>query len=110
MSFAINIIVGLVTFAVSAIAFANANRVEIIEEQEKRETRMFCSKVSEQASKKDCDKWLEDQKKPLGDRLLTAFCSSSEISTEQASSCLYRTVGEIKYVLRKYRTETPVGR
>lgn len=106
-----NLIWSIVPLVVSSLAWASSNvRVEVVEEQEKRDTKMFCSKVSEQAAAKECENWLAEQKKTLGDRLLTAYCSSSEISAEQASSCLYRSVGDIKYVLRKYRTETQLGK
>ncbi|MFW7377471.1 MAG: hypothetical protein ACOH5I_01525 [Oligoflexus sp.] len=98
-----------VLLAVSPL-LANTVKVEVVEEAEKQDMKMFCSKTSEQASKKDCEVWLNAQKKTLGDRLLTAFCSSSEVSAEVKSNCMYRTVGEIKYVLRKYRTETTQGR
>jgi hypothetical protein len=100
----------LLTATLSSKAKANTVRVEIVEEQERRDTKMFCSKTNEQAAKRECEQWLDAQRKTLGDRLLTAYCSASEISSEPTSACLYRSVGELKYVLRSYRTETPLSR
>ena len=81
-------------------------KIEIIEEKEQKDTKVFCSKSSEQAAKKDCQLWLDAQKKSLGDRLLTAYCSTAELKSEALDKgCLYRSMGELKYVLRTYRSE-----
>ncbi len=85
---------------------ASTRKTEIVEETENKESKMFCSKSSEADAKKACDAWLIEQKKHLGDRVLTVYCSAAEQASSASGSCLYRSVGEIKYVLRKYRTET----
>lgn len=85
---------------------AATSKTEIVEETENKETKMFCSKRSEAEAKKECEAWLKEQRQYLGDRVLTVYCSSAEQATSTSGSCLYRSVGEIKYVLRKYRTET----
>ncbi len=84
---------------------ASSTKTEIVEETEKLETKIFCSKTSEKEALSGCEKWLETQSKTLGPRLLTSYCSQGELVSNNAG-CLYRATGELKYVLRKYRTET----
>ncbi len=79
-------------------------KTEIVEEQDKTETKVFCSKNSESEAVSLCEKWLEKQSKTLGERLLTSSCSQGEMSAE--SSCLYRATGDLKFMMKKYRTET----
>ncbi|NRA66590.1 MAG: hypothetical protein HRU19_19025 [Pseudobacteriovorax sp.] len=86
--------------------YADNKKVEIIDEKLQTETKRFCSKVSERAAGSDCKKWLETQKKILGDRLLTAHCGSGETSTSASGACFYRAMGELKYVLKTKRIET----
>jgi hypothetical protein len=96
---------GIAFGSLSGLALAaSSSKTEIVEEQEKSETKVFCSKVSEKAAVTDCEKWLGAQTKSLGSRLLTSYCSAGELSTNN-SACLYKATGEIKYVLKTYRTE-----
>lgn len=91
--------------ALPSFAAAQATKTEIVEETEKSEVKIFCSKNSEKEALATCEKWLEQQSKSLGQRLLTSYCSQGEIASNP-NGCLYRTTGELKYVLRKYRSET----
>jgi hypothetical protein len=100
------VIVLVLFFGATAQLKGGVIKTEVIEETEKKEVRVFCSKKSEQDAKQECDQWLKQQKETLGDRVLTSFCGTAEISTVQSSSCLYKSMGEIKYILKKYRTET----
>lgn len=87
-------------------SYGYAQKIEVVEEKERSDAKIFCSKVSEQAAKKDCQAWLDQQKKSLGDRLLTAYCSTAELKSEALEKgCMYRSVGELKYILRSYRSE-----
>ena len=96
----------LLIFSFSSIqATASSTKIEIVEEVEKRETRRFCSKVSVAEAEKKCVAWLGVQKKNLGSRVLTTYCGDGELN-QKVNDCLYRVVGEIKFVLKKYRTET----
>ena len=84
---------------------ASTSKVEVVEEREKRETRRFCSKKSLRDAEQQCKNWLAKQSKTLSNRLLTSYCGPSE-SKPKVNECLYRAVGELKYVLKTYRTET----
>ena len=96
----------LLALAGSADLWATeSKKTEIVEETEKLEAKIFCSKTSEKEALQSCEKWLDQQSKTLGARLLTSYCSAGELQNNQAS-CLYRSNGELKYVLKKYRTET----
>lgn len=88
----------------AAWSATSTSKTEIVEENDKTEVRIFCSKSSEREAQSLCEKWLAQQEKTLGNRLLTSYCSTGEMSAN--SACLYRSQGELKYVLRKYRTET----
>ncbi len=90
--------------ASNAWSATSTNKTEIVEEADKTEVKIFCSKSSEREALALCEKWLGQQEKRLGQRLLTSYCSSGELSSNP--SCLYKSSGELKYVLRKYRTET----
>ncbi len=80
-------------------------KTETIEEQEKVELKVFCSKSSEKEAQNNCQKWLEAQSKTLGNRLLTSYCGEGELQTGN-SACLYKSTGELKYLLKKFKTET----
>ncbi len=82
----------------------SSSKTEVVQETEKSETKVFCSKTSEKAAVADCEKWIATQSKSLGNRLLTSYCNSGEITTDN-TACLYRALGELKYVLKTYRTE-----
>lgn len=90
--------------APAAWSASSTNKTEIVEESDKTEVKFFCSKTSEREANSLCERWLNQQEKTLGNRLLTSHCSAGEITANPA--CLYRSQGELKYVLRKYRTET----
>jgi hypothetical protein len=79
-------------------------KTEVVEEQDKAETKIFCSKVNERDAVIQCEKWLEKQTKSLGERLLTSNCSQGDMSSD--TGCLYKAVGDVKYMMKKYRTET----
>lgn len=89
----------------SSFSEAATRKVELVEETEKRETRRFCSKNSGRNAQKECQKWLSQQSKTLGKRLLTSYCSQGQ-SNKSINDCMYKSVGELKYVLKTYRTET----
>ena len=89
-------------------ASSSTSKTEIVEESEKTEVKIFCSKTSEKDAVQMCTRWLEQQSKTLGQRLLTSYCSQGELNTGNAA-CLYQANGELKYVLKKYRTETTKG-
>jgi hypothetical protein len=94
------------SFCWSAAVWAGATvKTETVEEQDKSEVKIFCSKVSEKEAAAACQKWLEAQSKTLGQRLLTSYCSEGEMQSNN-SGCLYKATGELKYVLKKYKTET----
>lgn len=95
----------LVSGFASGLMAAATTKTEVVEETEKTEVKIFCSKASEKEALGLCEKWLGAQSKTLGQRLLTSYCSQGE-QTTNAPACLYRATGELKYVLRKYRTET----
>ena len=86
-------------------AFADNNRVEMVEETEKTEIKIFCSKSSEKDAVSLCQQWLGVQQKSLGSRLLTSFCGQGEIVSDNPG-CLYRATGELRYILKKHRIET----
>ncbi len=88
----------------SAWSATSTSKTEIVEENDKTEVRFFCSKTSEREAQSLCEKWLAQQEKSLGNRLLTSHCSAGEMSANAA--CLYRSQGDIRYVLRKYKSET----
>lgn len=90
----------------SMAAFADSVRTEIIEEIERKEIKTFCAKKSGGDAKKQCEDWLAMQKKSLGDRLLTAYCSPADMAPGKAVGCLYEAKGEVKYILKKYKVET----
>lgn len=93
-------------FCLTAAAFAGTNvKTETVEEQEKSEVKVFCSKTSEKEAMASCQKWLDAQSKTLGQRLLTSYCSEGELQSNN-TGCLYKATGELKYVLKKFRTET----
>ncbi len=93
-------------FWLTGLAFAgSSSKTEVVEEQDKSEIKVFCSKSSEKEAVNACQKWLEAQSKNLGSRLLTSYCSEGELQTAN-SGCLYKSTGELKYVLKKFRTET----
>ena len=79
-------------------------KTETVEEQEKTEIKVFCSKNNEKEALNLCEKWLEKQSKSLGERLLTGSCSQGDQTADAA--CLYKATGDLKFVLKKYRTET----
>lgn len=79
-------------------------KTEVVEEQEKSESKVFCSKNSASEAAALCEKWLDRQSKSLGQRLLTSSCSQGDQTAEAA--CLYRATGDLKYALKKYRTDT----
>ena len=81
------------------------SKTEIVEEQEKSEVKVFCSKSSEKDAAQNCQKWLESQSKTLGPRLLLNYCSEGELQTGN-NGCLYKSTGELRYILKKYKTET----
>ena len=92
--------------SLAAVAWAGSNaKTETVEEEEKTEVKYFCSKNDEKEAMHFCQKWLEAQSKTLGQRLLTSHCGEGELQTGN-SACLYRSSGELKYVLKKFRTET----
>jgi hypothetical protein len=92
--------------SLSAAAWAGTQiKTETVEEQEKSEVKVFCSKGSEKEAMASCQKWLDTQAKTLGQRLLLSHCSEGELQSGN-SACLYRSTGELKYVLKKYKTET----
>lgn len=84
---------------------AKTVKKEVVEETEKRETRRFCSKKSADEARKECERWMSHQSKSLGDRLLTSYCDQGELNTDVQGSCMYRVIGEVKYVLKTFRTE-----
>lgn len=67
-------------------------------EKEKVQTKQFCSKVSEADAEKRCNDWLTAQKTTLGTRLLTAECSAGELG--DVNGCFYRSIGELRYVIK----------
>lgn len=77
---------------------------ELVEEQDKTESQVFCSKNNEKEAASLCEKWIEKQHKTLGDRMLTSNCSQGDMSSD--SGCLYKATGEIKYLMKKFRRET----
>ena len=77
---------------------------EVVEEQDKTDTKVFCSKNNEKEAASLCEKWLDKQTKSLGDRMLTSNCSQGDMSSD--TGCLYKATGEIKYVMKKYRRDT----
>lgn len=79
-------------------------KTEVVEEQEKSEIRVFCSKNNAQEAVNLCEKWLDKQTRTLGDRLLTSACSQGDQTTDP--NCLYKATGDLKYALKKFRTET----
>lgn len=83
---------------------ARTYKTETVDEGQQTESKTFCSKTSEQDAQTTCEKWLDQQTKSLGERLLTSFCSQGEISTDVG--CLYRSQGEVKFVLKRVRNET----
>lgn len=83
----------------------SSSKTETVEEQEKAETKVFCSKTSEKEAQNSCQKWLDSQTRNLGNRLLLSYCSEGELQTGN-SGCLYRSTGELKYVLKKFKTES----
>ena len=87
-----------------ALARTTVLKTEVVEEQDKSETKVFCSKNSEQEAANLCEKWLQRQTKSLGERLLTSSCTPGDMSSD--TGCLYKATGDLKYVMRKYRTET----
>ncbi len=90
----------------AAAAGAGTNvKTETVEEQEKTEVKVFCAKGSEKEAVAACQKWLDAQSKTLGQRLLTSYCSEGELQSNN-SGCLYKATGELKYVLKKFKTET----
>lgn len=90
----------------AAAAWAGTNvKTETVEEQEKTEVKVFCAKGSEKEAVAACQKWLDAQSKTLGQRLLTSYCSEGELQSNN-SGCLYKATGELKYVLKKFKTET----
>jgi hypothetical protein len=90
----------------SMAAFADSVKTEVIEEIERKEIKSFCAKKSGSDAKKQCEDWLAVQKKSLGDRLLTAYCSPADMASGKVVSCLYESKGEVKYILKKYKVET----
>ncbi|HYX35346.1 MAG: hypothetical protein M3Q07_28655 [Pseudobdellovibrionaceae bacterium] len=93
-------------FYLTTVAWAGIQtKTETVEEQEKSEVKVFCSKSSEKDAMNSCQKWLDAQAKNLGARLLTSYCSEGEQQSSN-TACLYRSTGELKYVLKKFRTET----
>lgn len=76
---------------------------EVVEEQDKSETKAFCSKNSEKEAVSLCETWLEKQSKTLGDRLLTSSCSQGEMTSD--TGCLYKATGDLKYMMKKYRRD-----
>lgn len=99
-----NKLILLVSFSLAGSLSARTYKTETVEEGERTESKVFCSKISEKDAQSLCEKWLAQQSKTLGDRLLTSYCSGGEISSEVG--CLYRAAGELKFFLKKQRTET----
>ena len=90
---------------VTSSVFAGVQRREIVEEVEKKVQKEFCSKKSRSQALSQCQAWLTEQKKNLGTRVLTTWCSQRE--SGDTSGCFHRVEGEISYFLRKVVTETP---
>lgn len=90
----------------SITAFADTVKTEVIEEVERKEIKSFCAKKSADDAKKQCLEWLAVQKKSLGNRLLTSYCSPGQMVSDKAAGCLYQAKGEVKYILKKYKVET----
>ena len=96
--------IAILTLLCSSPLMAKTIKTEVVEEQEKSEIKVFCSKTSSQDATNLCEKWLGQQNKSLGARLLTSHCSNGDMSSD--TNCLYKATGEVKYMLKKYRTET----
>jgi hypothetical protein len=99
-----NKLVWMIPWLVAGNLYARTYKTETVEEDQKTETKVFCSKASEKDAQQLCEKWLAQQSKSLGERLLTSYCSQGEISTE--TGCLYRASGELRFVLKKVQTDT----
>lgn len=95
----------IVSWATGIFAAGVQTKTETVEEQEKSEVKVFCSKISEKEASAACQKWLELQSKTLGSRLLLSQCSEGDLQSSN-TACLYKSVGELRYVLKKYKTET----
>lgn len=101
-----SIISAFLTAFVSASAFAHGTtlKTETIEELPKTETKNFCAKGNAEEAEKECDKWLKNQLKSLGDKVLTSNCSSGDMTTD--TNCLFKAQGEVTWVMKKNRIET----
>ncbi|SMF14508.1 hypothetical protein [Pseudobacteriovorax antillogorgiicola] len=99
--------VWIIAGIMSSQPLAAAN-VDVVEERAHRETRRFCSEESQHVAVKACQTWLAAQKKNLGTRLLTAYCSHEAVR-DKAYGCTFRSVGQLKYVLKTYRIEMKDG-
>ncbi len=65
------------------------------------DAKSFCSSSSESDAKQQCESWLIEQKKNLGERVLTSNCSQGKyLYGKETDGCLaYLSKGEIKFVL-----------
>ncbi len=100
------VVIALMTCLIGPTAWAKTTiqTEEVVEEQDKTDTKVFCSKIDEKDAVSLCEKWIEKQHKTLGDRMMTSNCSQGDMSSD--SGCLYKATGEIKYLMKKYRRDT----
>ena len=99
----IRIVTILAFISVQGVAEAKTRRIEIVEEIEKKRNQTILFQGIQKESLQNCQSWLAAQKKSLGNRVLTHYCGVESLGT---AICTYPAIGEIKYILKKYRTET----
>jgi hypothetical protein len=88
------------------VAFGGVSTIktEVVEEQPHTESKTFCAKGNADEASKLCETWLNRQLKTLGEKVLTSNCSTGDMTTD--SGCLFRSQGEVTWVMKKYRSET----
>lgn len=101
---------GMLALLISVVAehklLAGTVKTEIVSETVHKESQNFCSKRSAIRAQEKCQKWVNQQRKSLGDRVLTFYCEEGEQAISPAAPCSYRSLGSVSYILKSYRTET----
>ena len=71
------------------------------EEKPLKETKFFCAQDKKEAEKQ-CTSWLTEQKKRLGQRLLTSHCSDAKfLYGKETEGCMaFLSEGEVSFVIK----------
>ncbi len=88
----------------AAYGHGSTIKTEVVEEQPRTENKTFCAKGNAEEATKQCETWLNRQLKTLGNKVLTSNCSVGDMTTN--TECLFKSQGEVSWVMKKYRTET----